>query len=163
MKTLVLNVDFTPLTMVHAKRALVLASCKNMKVLAYYEDIVFKSEKQTHKVPAVILYHNYVYVPVNTRPSRRAILIRDKHTCQYCGIKLTRPNVTIDHVKPASWFKHRQDSNTWENMVGCCKKCNYKKDHRTPEEAGMKLLNKPKAPRGFLIHEQVPREWKDFI
>lgn len=163
MKTLILNVDFTPLTMVHVKRALILSMRHNMKVLAYYNNMLYKSEKEHYKVPAVILYHNYINIPRNKRPNRRAILTRDKHTCQYCGIKLIGHNITIDHVKPVSTFKYRQDSNTWENLVGCCKICNYKKDHRTPEEAGMKLLNKPKAPRGFLIQEQVPDEWKDFV
>ena len=59
--------------------------------------------------------------------------------CVYCNSK---NELTIDHVIP----KSRGGKNTWENLVTCCKKCNAKKDNKTPKEAGMKLKVKLYRP-----------------
>jgi len=72
------------------------------------------------------------------QPSRRRILDRDGHTCQYCGVRAT----TIDHVFPAS----RGGGNTWTNLVAACERCNTLKGDRTPEEADMPLRCTPKPP-----------------
>lgn len=162
MKTLILNVDYSPLSMVHVNRGIVLSFKTNMKVLQYY-DAEYKSERGSVKVPAVILYDRYVQRKQLDRPSKRAILLRDRMECQYCGIKLQQINATIDHVKPASLFKKREHSNTWDNLVACCLPCNSHKNKRTPEQAGMRLRNKPKIPHGFLIQEIMPDEWKNFV
>lgn len=60
--------------------------------------------------------------------------------CAYCT---TGPADTVDHVVPAS----RGGRSTWRNLVGCCFRCNQFKADRTPEEAGMKLLVTPYAPK----------------
>jgi len=73
--------------------------------------------------------------PVN----RREVLRRDHHTCQYCG---STHNLTLDHVVPLS----RGGSHTWDNVVTACERCNQRKGNRTPEEAGMVLRSKPRAP-----------------
>ncbi len=97
--------------------------------------------------------------------SRANLLIRDRYTCQYCGKSVKNPkDRTIDHVLPRS----RGGKTTWDNVVLCCRKCNLKKGDRTPEEAGMKLLSKPKAPRWeSLIMEDFPKEkkraWRQFL
>ncbi len=49
---------------------------------------------------------------------------------------------TIDHVLP----KSRGGLTSWTNTVSSCVTCNSKKDNKTPEEAGMKLLNQPHVP-----------------
>ncbi len=97
--------------------------------------------------------------------SRANLLIRDRYTCQYCGKSVKNPkDRTIDHILPRS----RGGKTTWDNVVLCCRKCNLKKGDRTPEEAGMKLLSKPRAPRWeSLIMEDFPREkkkaWRQFL
>lgn len=161
MKTLVLNVDYTPLSTINIRRALVLLFKKNIKVLAYY-DKEFKSEKDAHKLPAVILCEKYINRPVRKSPTRQAILHRDRMICQYCSEKLTYSTATVDHVIPASMYKRKNDANTWENMVACCKKCNTKKGDKTPHQAGMKLLSKPKRPYHFLLGHDIPKEWEEF-
>ena len=94
--------------------------------------------------PSIILMHNNHYQPrIEISFSRKLIEIRDNNTCQYCGKKLSRHNKTIDHVIP----KSKGGQNTWENVVLCCRKCNRKKGDKTPEEANMKLINKPKKPK----------------
>src|SRR5581483_5747057 len=52
------------------------------------------------------------------------------------------PQLTRDHVVPVS----RGGGNGWENCVTACRDCNQKKDDRTPEEAGLKLLAVPYTP-----------------
>ncbi len=71
--------------------------------------------------------------------SRKEILRRDKHTCQYCG---SSRGVTIDHVFP----KSRGGKDSWTNLVAACAACNGKKGNRTPQEAGMTLRCVPRSP-----------------
>jgi 5-methylcytosine-specific restriction endonuclease McrA len=71
--------------------------------------------------------------------NRREILRRDNHACQYCG---SAKNLTLDHVLPRS----RGGTHTWDNIVIACAQCNGRKGNRTPQEAGMPLKTKPKAP-----------------
>ncbi len=71
--------------------------------------------------------------------SRREVLKRDGHACQYCGSKR---KLTLDHVLPQS----RGGRHTWNNVVTACEPCNQSKAARTPEEAKMLLAKKPKAP-----------------
>ncbi|NJO71790.1 MAG: HNH endonuclease, partial [Oscillatoriales cyanobacterium RM1_1_9] len=73
--------------------------------------------------------------PVN----RREILRRDHHKCQYCG---TTKHLTIDHVVPRS----RGGTHAWDNVVAACERCNARKGSHTPEEIGMVLRSRPKAP-----------------
>jgi 5-methylcytosine-specific restriction endonuclease McrA len=74
-------------------------------------------------------------VPLN----RKAIFLRDDHSCQYC----TRPAENVDHVIPRS----QGGEHVWENVVASCRRCNTKKGGRTPSEAGLKLRHPPRAPR----------------
>ncbi len=162
MRTLILNADYSPLNMVHVNRGIVLSFKQNIKVLKCY-DIEYRYEHGSLKIPAVLLYANYINRPYIEKPSRRGILLRDRLECQYCGIKLNKNNLSVDHIKPVAFFKKREQSNTWDNMVACCRQCNFKKSKRTPEQAGMRLLSKPKAPRNFLLNEVIPEEWKFFV
>lgn len=67
---------------------------------------------------------------------------RDQHCCRYCGVPVTWTDRRgpmggqFDHVEP-------RGANTPENIVVACRKCNNKKNNRTPEEAGMPLLPVP--------------------
>lgn len=67
------------------------------------------------------------------------ILARDGTLCRYCGIRVNfndRRGVyggTYDHVDP-------DGENSLTNVVVACRGCNAEKSHRTPEEAGMPLL-----------------------
>ena len=67
--------------------------------------------------------------PARWTAIRVPILERDEYMCAYCGRKAD----TVDHVFPKSKGGDESD----ENLVACCKRCNMKKNNRTPEEAGM--------------------------
>lgn len=70
------------------------------------------------------------------------IVERDRSRCRYCSIRVNwqdrRGPVggTYDHVDP-------DGDNSLENVVVACRRCNGRKKDRTPEEAGMVLLDPP--------------------
>lgn len=79
------------------------------------------------------------YVPPLTN---RALFKRDDHICLYCGGRFPARELSRDHVTPLS----RGGTDTWNNVVTACKRCNHFKAGRTPEEAGMELLAIPYVP-----------------
>ncbi len=127
---------------------------------------IIRSPSVSILIPDAIYLPYYESLPkVDVVFSRQNLLLRDRYTCQYCGKYLKNPkDRTIDHVIP----KSRGGKTVWTNVVLCCKKCNLKKGDRTPEEAGLKLLRQPKAPKWqALILEEFPKHkknvWKVFL
>ena len=95
------------------------------------------------RVPEVIILRVFNgFVRQEIRFSRRNIFERDKNTCQYCGRKMSKTELTLDHVIPRS----RGGIDSWDNLVLACMHCNVKKGSRTPEEAQMPLIQKPIKP-----------------
>jgi len=136
-------------------------------VLEYYDDLNVRSARREWPVPAVLRV-NYFAKPSKTNKlsvSRRNVLIRDKHRCQYCDA----PSDSVDHVLPVS----RGGAWSWTNLVGACSACNARKGARTPEEARMPLRRSPKEPtgRGALytrlgfqaLSSTTPKEWEGFV
>lgn len=163
MKTLILNLNFRPLSIVSAHRGLVLSlKNKNLRVLEYY-DLSMSSENDIFEVPAVMLYQKFVKPPRKRAVSKHYILTRDNMICQYCSKKLNSLTSSVDHVVPVSRFDSKQQANTWDNLVACCKTCNTKKRNRTPKEAGMSLEKEPRQPSGFIYINTAPAVWKDYI
>lgn len=74
------------------------------------------------------------------------IKMRDKDLCRYCGCRVNwadrvGPNgATYDHVDPWSTAGLRGFGNTLANVVVACRRDNGRKRDRTPEQAGMELL-----------------------
>ncbi len=96
------------------------------------------------RVPSVIVAVNFARVP-KKRPKLCAknIRERDGNRCQYTG-KLLKPDEgSLDHVLPRS----RGGADTWENLVWSSKDVNTRKGNRLPHEAGLRLLNTPRAPK----------------
>ena len=75
--------------------------------------------------------------------TRHNIFERDKNMCQYCGKHFERKDLNLDHVFP----RDRGGQMTWENIVCSCISCNTRKGNRTPVEARMHLIRKPKKPK----------------
>ena len=96
------------------------------------------------QAPRVIRLLRFDRVPKQTlRFNRRNLFARDKNQCQYCTRVFPSSQLSLDHVMPRS----RGGPTTWENVVCCCLRCNTRKGGRTPQEARMKLMSKPKKPR----------------
>lgn len=115
------------------------------------------------RVPEVITLKEYSKTPNRAVPfSRRNLFLRDKCTCQYCGVKLKTIDVTIDHIVPRS----RGGLTTWENCVVACIKCNSKKADRLLKDAKMKLLSIPERPKwspSFHSCELRIPSWEKFV
>jgi 5-methylcytosine-specific restriction endonuclease McrA len=116
-------------------------------------------------VPRVIRLLAYDKLPIHSvKLTRRNIYERDNYTCQYTGKRLKVSDLNIDHVIPRS----RGGRNTWDNLVTCSVDANSRKGGRTPEEAGMKLIRRPRkpAPRHELRLPRTRhryRDWDHFV
>ncbi len=117
------------------------------------------------RVPRVILLVVYDRLPKKeVKFTRHNIFERDKNTCQFCGKIFDRNDLNLDHVTP----RDRGGPTTWENIVCSCIPCNTRKANRTPQEAGMHLVRKPKRPKwrpfvqvNFSTHQHD--SWRHFI
>jgi 5-methylcytosine-specific restriction endonuclease McrA len=117
------------------------------------------------RIPRVILLVVFDHLPKKeVKFTRHNIFERDKNMCQYCGKVFDRKELNLDHVIP----RDRGGPTTWENIVCSCIDCNTHKANRTPQEAGMHLIRKPKRPkwRPFVqinLSLQQHDSWKHFV
>lgn len=161
-RVLLLNQNYEPLCICTARRALVMAFSGVVQVVEKHESLGVRTVSAVFCLPTVIRLERYV-----RRPSRRALLnrknllTRDGHRCQYCNKNV--PNLTIDHIVPRRFG----GEDTWENLVTACAPCNSKKGHRTPEQAGLKLLRRPKRPDQISFIRQSARgvhnSWRPYL
>jgi 5-methylcytosine-specific restriction endonuclease McrA len=96
------------------------------------------------RVPTVIVALNFARVP-KKRPKlcARTIRERDGNRCQYTGQLLRPDEGSLDHILPRS----RGGPDSWENLVWAHKEVNARKGNRLPQEAGLRLLTVPRAPK----------------
>src|SRR6476619_6594257 len=142
---LVLNASYEPINICAARRAIVLV-LKGVAMTEEENGHFLHAARVALRVPSVIRLLEYRRIPHQTRAlSRKNILLRDRNTCQYCGVLLSSADLTLDHVIPRS----RGGSSTWENLVACCHPCNRRKGNRLLAETDMKLF---KEPRPFTLH-----------
>jgi 5-methylcytosine-specific restriction endonuclease McrA len=114
--------------------------------------------------PEVVVLREYAGQPRRGNGFSRANLYRrDDFTCQFCGARLGAENLTIDHVLPRS----RGGGTSWTNCVAACEPCNSRKADRTPRQAGMLLLSKPRKPRWQpslkVAAQHVRPAWETFV
>jgi 5-methylcytosine-specific restriction endonuclease McrA len=112
--------------------------------------------------PSIIRLTRYKRVPYRgIMLSRKNIIRRDGNRCQYCGS--TNSPLTVDHVLP----KSRGGSDTWENLVTACVRCNNTKSDRSLVDAGMKLRSVPRRPShvSFIVYSigAVNEQWKPYL
>lgn len=160
MRSLVLNASFEPLGTVPARRAVVLVLAEKAVSLLDH-DLVLHAERVALRVPSVLRLRQYVHAPHHRRValSRRAVMARDGHRCQYCGARAD----SIDHVVPRS----RGGLHTWENVVAACRPCNVRKRDRLLQDSGMRLKQPPTVPHGvgwsIRAAGGVPEEWRTYL
>lgn len=118
------------------------------------------------RAPRVIHLLHYDRTPrVTVRLTRRNVMFRDAHQCQYCGKRPPLRDLNIDHVLPRS----RGGDDSWENLVTACRPCNLRKGWKTPEEADMRLARRPFRPKwtvtAQILHGSGWRfkEWEAFL
>ena len=160
-KVLVLNASYEPLNITSWRRAVVLVIKGKAEQVEHREQLVYPD----FPMPTVIRLRHYVRIPYKEIPlTRRNLLHRDNHTCQYCNY--AGDGLTLDHVIPRS----RGGGDSWENIVSACVRCNVKKGSRTPREADMPLTNPPRKPHSSLYFEisrhvkgGVHQEWRRYV
>ena len=160
-KVLVLNASYEPLNITSWRRAVVLLLKGKAEQLEHNERLIYTN----FPLPSVIRLRQYIQVPYKEIPlTRRNILERDRHACQYCNYR--GEQLTLDHIIPRS----RGGGETWENLVAACVRCNVKKGNRTLKEANMTLRCTPRRPYSSLHFELVKHtrgnlnhEWRKYV
>ncbi len=163
----VLNADFTYIGMIPWERSIVLLyqgkaeTVKETKTTIYNQD-----RSHSFIVPKIIRLVSFVRsLYSNKIPySKRNIFVRDKHSCQYCGKKMTPSECTVDHIVPKA---HRGKS-SWENCVCSCKRCNNIKGDLPLDKCEVFLRKRPYKPnaadfirlRSSHLVEQIENIWK---
>jgi len=92
-------------------------------------------------------------------PTKKNIWERDKYTCVYTGKKLSKEELSVDHVYPKS--KGGQD--TWDNLVTCDKQLNSDKSNKLLSETKLKLRYKPYKPKDGFKFDIYRDEWYSFL
>lgn len=158
---LVLNQDYQPLSVCSVQRSVKLLFLDKAEMLHEDPEKVIRTVDQEYSYPSVIRLRYYIRIPYSRIVlTRKNIMKRDRHTCQYCGV---RSDLTLDHVMP----KSRGGKDTWENLVTACNKCNVKKGNRTPVEAKMPLNTNPYRPIHITFFQNlmggVQEHWKPYL
>lgn len=157
---LVLNATYEPIAVVSIKRAIVLVLAEKAEIVAAGDD-EWRSATAAVPVPVVVRLRQFVKIPYRSRIplTRQNLMVRDGHTCAYCGKRAT----TIDHVVPRS----KGGPHRWENVVAACERCNGKKGDRTLAQLRWTLPFTPTAPHGrtWLVLGKAERapEWEPYL
>ena len=139
-RVLVLNQSYEPIMVVGAKRAIILILSEKVDALENYRELIH-STYLTLPLPSVIKLKQYAKIRrKDIVLSRKNVLKRDNHTCQYCGIRSVP--MTIDHIIP----RQRGGEDSWYNLVAACVPCNTHKGNQSQKEAKMILHKKPRKP-----------------
>lgn len=160
-RVLLLNASYEPLSVISFQRAMTLIVQEKAEVVEATGEPVRTPSRQFVR-PSVIRLSKQVRVPYRSKVplSRKALMARDNHECQFVGCK--RRGETIDHVQPRS----KGGKHEWTNVVAACRKCNAKKADKLLSELGWELKRKPFIPTGnlwLMVSERTPEAWKPYL
>lgn len=158
---LVLNQDYTPLTVCSVQRAFLLIFLDKAELLNNAKDRKLRSVSKSYPFPSVIKINRYINLPFKgVVLTRHNVFKRDGNKCQYCG---THKDLTLDHLIPRS----KGGKSSWTNLVTACKKCNAKKGDFMIEKTGLTLKNFPIKPSyvAFLrsTNSTLNEDWKKYL
>lgn len=115
----------------------ILGGINRMRGQRSYVDINSIIATQGNTQALMKMHANYI-PPLHNLP----LFQRDACICMYCGVRFPRRQLSRDHVTPLSLG----GSDSWNNVVTACLRCNNRKAGRTPQQADMKLLAVPFTP-----------------
>lgn len=168
---LVLNADFRPLSYFplslwpwqEAVKAVFLG---RVNIVSEYETTI-RSPSRRMRLPSVISLKEYV--PAERRPAftRFNVFLRDRFSCQYCGVRSPAEGLTFDHVIP----KSLGGCTSWSNVVAACEPCNLRKGGLMPADAHMFPRIRPIQPTTIQLQENgrayppnyLHESWRDFL
>jgi len=160
-QVLVLNQNYEPMSVCNTKKAIILIYLGKAEIIERREEEI-RSISTSIPCPSVVRLSMFIRVPrKRIILSRKNIIKRDGHICQYCG-KKDLP-MTVDHIIP----KVHGGTDSWENLVCACIKCNNKKGNNSPERSGMKLLRTPVRPTHLTFIRHFigikDEKWKPYL
>ena len=159
---LILNQNYEPLSITEAKKAFIISYLGKAQIIETYDGINLNTVDDSYPVPSVVRLKHYVRMSRRKlSPTRKNILKRDGFRCQYCGTK-SGP-MTVDHIIP----KTMGGTDTWENLICACVKCNTRKGNHSLSEAGYKPLHTPRKPRFFYLMHNIVNipdpNWRPYL
>jgi 5-methylcytosine-specific restriction endonuclease McrA len=144
MAVLLLNASMQPLNVISHRRLIILLSKERVAFLDERSELEAAAALSGRRLPegvVVVRLLRTIHVPRRLlRPNRRNLLLRDDHTCQYCGFVGPAAELTVDHIVPMS---RGGSGDRWDNLVIACKRCNWRKANHRPGEVGMHLRRAP--------------------
>lgn len=168
---LVLNADFRPLNYfplsLWSWQDAVKAVCLDrVTIISEYEQQINSPSMQI-RLPSVIALKEYVPQTRNPAFTRFNVFLRDRFSCQYCGISQSTSDLTFDHVVPRS----KGGRTNWTNVVAACGPCNLRKANKLPKHCGMHPLSTPQAPSVWQLQENgrgfppnyLHESWRDYL
>ncbi|MCR9220029.1 MAG: HNH endonuclease [Alphaproteobacteria bacterium] len=168
---LVLNADFRPLSYYPLsvwswQEAIKAVVSDRVNVISEYERAV-RSPSFEIRLPSVISLKEYIQPAKRPAFTRFNVFLRDRLLCQYCGDDFSAHDLTFDHVVPRS----QGGVTSWANVVSACGPCNLRKGGRTPRQAGMPLMRRPREPTTFELQENgrafppnfLHESWRDYL
>ncbi len=159
---LVLNQNYEPITVCTLKKAIILIILDKVEVIMNNDGRYIQGVRIRIPCPSIVRLTSIVHRNRNgVNLTRKNIMKRDGFQCQYCGVR--HQPLTVDHIIP----KVRGGRDTWENLVTACIQCNNKKGDRSPADADMTLMKKPRKPHPlYFIYSragQVSEQWKPYL
>jgi 5-methylcytosine-specific restriction endonuclease McrA len=144
MAVLLLNASMQPLNVISHRRLIILLTKERVAFLDERSELEAAAALSGRRLPegvVVVRLLRTIHVPRRLlRPNRRNLLLRDDHTCQYCGFMGAAAELTVDHIVPMS---RGGSGDRWDNLVVACKRCNWRKANHRPEEVGLHLRRAP--------------------
>jgi hypothetical protein len=129
------------MSVITAKKAIVLLYLGKAELIAAHDGKEVLSVTASMPFPSILRLSVYIRLPFKKIIlSRKNILRRDGHRCQFCG-RADIP-LTIDHVLPMS----RGGEDTWENLVCACVQCNNRKGIGRRRRRGCRFAAVPGGP-----------------
>ena len=178
MRTLVVNKSYLPLHVVSWKRAVNLVCRERAELVEFHADLPLRTTNmdviKDWGFPAVVRLKDFDFPPRGSKThqhlNKHNLWVRDDGMCVYCSTELSVRTMTMDHVVP----KSQGGKKSWTNLVCACKRCNGKKNNRTPEQAKMPLRKAPYAPtlnrsitnkikKELRKYNIVPGVWQKYI
>jgi 5-methylcytosine-specific restriction endonuclease McrA len=165
---LILNADYRPLSYFPLSlwswqdtiRAVFM---ERVNIVSEYDQVV-RSPSFEMKLPSVVSLKTYISHQRQPAFTRFNVFLRDRFTCQYCGLK---SDLTFDHLVPRS----KGGRTTWNNVVTACASCNLKKGSRRCFDAHMHPAQKPFKPDMMTLHRNgrafppnyLHDSWQDYL
>ena len=170
MAVLLLDASMQPLNVISLRRLVALLAKGRVALMTLDDEDEASLALEERRFPAgvvIVRLMRSIHIPRRMmRPNRRNLLLRDGHVCQYCGMHGIAADLTIDHITPIS---RGGAPDAWENCVVACRRCNWRKGNRRPEEMGMRLLREPRALTReyehiiFMRHPELKLAYDQFL